>query len=456
MGMKTAPLTAALLLSLLQAEAAPAPIELERRTLAFEPSRDDLNVGVAICVILAPEDDWTVKTPDEKPASHSNRDGWNTLELKETGRNRFLFPRTRIVPKGDESGPVCLNLKIWFKELPNEDDSPFYLNTPDRYALVSFCTEDTSRTLPRHSQNRVQTLDLFNERLSRPIALNMKNNRVPWRPNIYAAPDGTVCFHSFLIVRRDGDRSFHRKQIHRVRANGALETIPNPDLRRLPPWSARLGNLAAAPFETIATVGYREPIAPLENGQLCAQVLRRGGKRGALLYELRRIGPSGGSQTLAGSSIGFRNGKGSDAQFSSITAITPDRKGGVYVADGNPDHGSRIRHVAKDGTVTTVAGGSNFGFLDGPAEKALFHFPSALAVNEDGEIFAADPVNSGIRKIDATGTVTTAFGPDGMIQPSGVAIDGEGRLIALDGAQEMTRVRRLKADGGWETLAEIR
>ena len=58
--------------------------------------------------------------------------------------------------------------------------------------------------------------------------------------------------------------------------------------------------------------------------------------------------------TLAGNGQAKHvDGKGSAASFYHPRGVEVDGKGGVWLADG---HNHRIRHVAGDGTVTTVAG----------------------------------------------------------------------------------------------------
>ena len=79
---------------------------------------------------------------------------------------------------------------------------------------------------------------------------------------------------------------------------------------------------------------------------------------------LLRISMEGEVTELAGGEIGFRDGTGGDAQFGryhgSAFAWGPD--GDLFVSD----QGTRIRRVTPDGVVTTIAGGEEPGFSDGP------------------------------------------------------------------------------------------
>jgi hypothetical protein len=87
----------------------------------------------------------------------------------------------------------------------------------------------------------------------------------------------------------------------------------------------------------------------------------------------------------------------------------------IYVADT----GSHLIKKISGGTVTTAAGvraapedGEDYaegGYLDGPAEKALFNFPTGLFIAGD-ILFIADTGNHAVRMLDSRGEVTTAAG----------------------------------------------
>jgi hypothetical protein len=75
-----------------------------------------------------------------------------------------------------------------------------------------------------------------------------------------------------------------------------------------------------------------------------------------------------------------------------------DASGAIYVADTGND---RIRRIAVDGTITTVAGTGVQGFSGdgGPAIAATLSEPSGVLVGQDGTILVADSGNSRVRRV---------------------------------------------------------
>ncbi len=120
---------------------------------------------------------------------------------------------------------------------------------------------------------------------------------------------------------------------------------------------------------------------------------------------IRKITPEGKVSTLAGDGLaGDRDGRGAAARFNGPIGVAVDDEGVVYVTDTYND---RIRRIAPNGDVTTIAGGSRAGKADGPAAQALFDLPTGLAVAANGDLYIADTGNHAIRKLDKNGVVTT-------------------------------------------------
>lgn len=174
---------------------------------------------------------------------------------------------------------------------------------------------------------------------------------------------------------------------------------------------------------------------------------------------------TGGETVLAGQwphLEGFVEGFGQQAMFSHPLGVAVDQKGNVYVADTSND---RIRRIhANTKIVTTIAGSSKRGFVDGKRSAAQFDMPNGIAVNSDGNLIVADTGNDRIRLVDAkSGEVRTLAGgeegfADGDLEharfnsPRSVAIDRDGAIIVADACNQ--RIRRIDLKSGWvSTLA---
>lgn len=179
---------------------------------------------------------------------------------------------------------------------------------------------------------------------------------------------------------------------------------------------------------------------------------------------IRKIEPSGMVTTLSGSAgaSGSADGVGPEARFNTPVGVAVDAAGTVYVAD-HDNH--TIRKVTAAGAVTTLAGtAGTSGSADGTAAAARFSSPVSVAVDSDGTVYVTDQDNSTIRKITAGGVVTTLAGSVGMTGsddgtgavarfsfPAGVTVDGSGNLYVAD--QENNTIRKVVATGSVTTLA---
>ncbi|MBI3416773.1 MAG: hypothetical protein HY043_15900 [Verrucomicrobia bacterium] len=187
-------------------------------------------------------------------------------------------------------------------------------------------------------------------------------------------------------------------------------------------------------------------------------------------YVIRKISPAGVVNTFAGKSgkSGFKDGSASEALFSWPSGLAVDASGNIYATDS-----VTIRKISPPGTVSTLAGKpDNWGYRDGPGSEAAFRIPIGLAVDTSGNVYVADSGNDVIRKISPDGLVTTLPGqtphPNGIsvqnIQPAslrpqggsfqgptGVAVDSQGNVYAADVNTHV--IYRITSDGRKTTFA---
>lgn len=120
---------------------------------------------------------------------------------------------------------------------------------------------------------------------------------------------------------------------------------------------------------------------------------------------IRRISAAGLVTTVAGaSSRGRVDGAGKDARFSQPTGMTIDDSNFLYIADtGN----SLIRKMTADYVVTTIAGTGAKGSVNGISTAASFNNPEGITIDKStGTLYVADSSNNCIRKIAWNGVVT--------------------------------------------------
>jgi len=175
------------------------------------------------------------------------------------------------------------------------------------------------------------------------------------------------------------------------------------------------------------------------------------------IFKIWKVGTNGKLATVAGTgnrSYSGDNGPAALAQFDSPAGMTMDARGNLYIADSR---NNRIRKIATDGTVTTVAGNALAGFSgeNAPATLAELNHPTGVAIDAAGNLYIADTGNNRVRLVYPTGIIgtvagngNTAFFGDGGIayngalnHPEGVAVDEDGTVYIADTGNH--RIRRV-------------
>ncbi|HYR84529.1 MAG TPA: NHL repeat-containing protein [Terriglobia bacterium] len=155
---------------------------------------------------------------------------------------------------------------------------------------------------------------------------------------------------------------------------------------------------------TLGEIGYPGSVAVDAGGNLyIAEYLRN---------MILKMTPEGAVSTVAGAGGAGSSGDGGPATAARLNAprgVDVDSAGNLYIADwGN----HRVRKVANDGVITTVAGLGTPGFSGdgGPAAAAQLNHPVSLAVDALNNLYIADRDNHRVRKVERVApSNSTAF-----------------------------------------------
>jgi sugar lactone lactonase YvrE len=152
----------------------------------------------------------------------------------------------------------------------------------------------------------------------------------------------------------------------------------------------------------------------VDSGSYTVIVSNAGGSVTSAAATLRVTGISVLAGQIGGE--GYEDGTASQARFWGPTGIALDTAGNLYVADDNA-----VRKITPAGVVSTLAGSPRTcGNQAGTGPAALLCFPSGVAVDVSGNVYAVDGSPT-IWKIEPTGSMT-ADATATLGCPSGVAV----------------------------------
>ncbi|HXB69550.1 MAG TPA: IPT/TIG domain-containing protein [Candidatus Acidoferrales bacterium] len=173
---------------------------------------------------------------------------------------------------------------------------------------------------------------------------------------------------------------------------------------------------------------------------------------------VRKLTTAGIISTFAGqggAGFGGDGGLATRAQVSNPSGLAFDGAGNLFIADTT---NNRIRMVAPNGIISTVAGssgsGSNFAGDGGAATKARLNSPKGIAVDAAGNLFIADTFNNRIRVVATYGTIYTVAGTGatssggdggpalnaGFFFPSGLVASAAGGVFVVDNQNALVRL----------------
>ncbi len=182
---------------------------------------------------------------------------------------------------------------------------------------------------------------------------------------------------------------------------------------------------------------------------------------------VRKVDTNGNISTIAGTGAATSTGDGGPAVNATLrapTSVALDPAGNLYVSD----LGQRIRKIALDGTISTIAGNGTAGSTGdgGAATSATVNFPAYLISDAQGNLYFIDYAGNRVRKINTSGVISTVAGngqgkssgdngaaTNAGMSPTGIAISSNGTIYVADSSAQS--IRQVSASGTITTLLSI-
>ncbi|HYZ83087.1 MAG TPA: hypothetical protein VE621_01715 [Bryobacteraceae bacterium] len=171
-------------------------------------------------------------------------------------------------------------------------------------------------------------------------------------------------------------------------------------------------------------------------------------------HRIRRVTPTGDVYSVAGNGTSGFSGDGgaaSDAIMATPAGLAMSPEGALYFADSA---NNRIRRIAPNGVITTIAGGGEGRAGDeGPALAIPLEEPWGVALDRDGNLYFTETAGNRLRMVNPAGQMVTLAdaGNAGLKLPRGLAIDSQDNVWICDSGNH--RVRLLKLSGEAVTVA---
>jgi uncharacterized protein (TIGR03437 family) len=280
----------------------------------------------------------------------------------------------------------------------------------------------------------------------------------------YAAPNESYSFRTGTITI--AGRSFTLRQEAKADTEAPQITITVPAMTGVTSVRSRLLNLKGTMTDNVKLVanswvtdrGFSgtDPFfmaIPLQPGlnRITLTARDAAGNTASVSLSVRFV-PEYLISTIAGTGTGGFNGDGGKANLAHVNApggIALDKTGNLYFADSA---NFRIRKIATDGTITTIAGTGvadpAMSGDDGLATVAKLAYPRDLTVDDKGDVYFIDGGRR-LRKVTASNGIITSVATVGgqFFSANDVVVDGQGNYLVTEGGGGFHRIIKVTPGG---------